>query len=411
MNIIVPTYIYTEDALLQNLSIAFDKTIKKIAPTAELIKKFPDAKLIQLQNNSLIMPGLINAHVHLEFSANKQTLKYGEFIPWLNSIIDNRDSLINDCDSACIQKAIESMLLSGTTSFGAVSSYGLDLNTVAKSPQNIVFFNEIIGSKAQMVDALFEDFKQRLTTSQNIKKENFYPAIAIHSPYSVHPILIKKAIKIAKEQNLKLSAHFLESQAELQWLRDANGSFKPFFKELLQQNVPLTTIDEFLSYFKEIPTLMTHVVKATPKELKQLAQSKHTVVHCPISNRLLGNGAINIDNLRDNNLKWICATDGLSSNYTLNLFEELKIALFMHHGQELLPLAKQLIRGVTEDAADALGLNTGQIKQGKNADMLVISLACKPDEQLPIHLILHQYNISKIYINGKLIQKEQLWKD
>ncbi len=156
---------------------------------------------------------------------------------------------------------------------------------------------------------------------------------------------------------------------------------------------------------------MTHVTKATAKELRKLATHKHTIVHCPISNRLLGNGAINIDDLQNNNLRWICATDGLSSNYTLNLFEELKIALFMHHDQELLPLAKKLIRGITKDAADALKLNSGEIKQDKNADMLVIDLTCKPNEQLPLHLILHGYNISQIYINGKLIQKEQLWKD
>ncbi len=76
----------------------------------------------------------------------------------------------------------------------------------------------------------------------------------------------------------------------------------------------------------------------------------------------------------------------------------------MHTNTPLLPLAKQLIRSVTIDAADALGLNTGAIAEGKNADMLVLDLDSAPSEELAIHLILHRYNISKIFINGKTIK-------
>ena len=71
MQIISPNYILTPDKLLKKQSIAFDKEIKKIAPLDELKQKFPHAKVITLQKNSLLMPGLINAHVHIEFSANK----------------------------------------------------------------------------------------------------------------------------------------------------------------------------------------------------------------------------------------------------------------------------------------------------------------------------------------------------
>ena len=106
--------------------------------------------------------------------------------------------------------------------------------------------------------------------------------------------------------------------------------------------------------------------------------------------------------LDEHNIRWVCATDGLSSNYELNLFEEMKIALFMHSNMPLLDLAKKLIKSVTINAADALGLNCGEIAEGKNADMLVLDLDREPNDELAIHLILHRYNISKIYINGTL---------
>jgi len=406
VKIINPNYIYQDGFILENHAIAFDKSIIKIASLAELTKLFPDAQLVTLPTNSIIMPGLINAHVHLEFSANKETLEYGNFLKWLYSVIGNRDELIGSCDTTCMKKAAQMMLESGITTYGAVSSYGMDLDTAASSAQNVVFFNELIGSQATMADPLFNDFTARLDASKSIKREGFYPAVAIHSPYSVHPILIKKALQMVKDEKLPLSAHFLESPAEKKWLEQSEGDFKKFFADFLKQEKAVSDAKEFLTHFTNVPTLMTHVVQAGNEELEILSKSKHTVIHCPISNRLLGNGAIDLAELDKHNIRWICATDGLSSNYTLNLFEEMKIALFMHNGADLLPLAKRLLQSVTKDAAEALGLNTGEIKEGKMADMLVLELTSKPNEQLPLHLLLHGYNISKIYINGKQVKGE-----
>lgn len=402
MQIITPDYILTPDTLLSNMSVAFDKKIKKIAPLKELKKEFPDAVVTKLKKNSLLMPGLINAHVHLEFSANRTKLSYGDFISWLYSVIENREELIGGCDSSCMTKAIDSMLESGITTFGAISSHGMDLQACADAKQNVIFFNELIGSQAKMADALFTDFLARLDASKSIKREGFYSGVAIHSPYSVHPILIKKALQIVKKEKLKLTTHFMESSAERDWLDKSEGDFKDFFQNLLKQNSSLSSSSEFLEHFSGHMTLLTHAIKANEEELKMLSSNGHTVIHCPISNRLLGNGALDLKKLQEHNIRWICATDGLSSNYKLDLFEEMKCALFMHSNMPLLELAKQLIRSVTKDAADALGINSGEIAEGKSADMIVLDLQSKPSDELAIHLILHRYNISKVYINGIL---------
>jgi len=402
MKIIVPHYILTSDALLQNQAIAFDKTIKKITSFDELTKLYPDAKVTTLRENSLIIPGLINAHVHIEFSANKTQLSYGDFISWLYSVIENREELIGGCKDECMQKAIDDMLDAGITSFGAISSHGLDLNVCASAPQNVVYFNELIGSQAVMADTLFGDFISRLKTSQSIKRDGFHPAVAIHSPYSVHPILIKKALQIVKDEKLKLTAHFMESKAERDWLDTNDGNFKEFFTNLLKLNYAVSDSKEFLEHFDEVPTLLTHAVETDDSELEKIAKHKHTIIHCPISNRLLGNKTLDIKALNDKSIRWIVATDGLSSNYKLDLFEEMKLSLFMHSEAPLLEFAQALFRGVTINASDALGLNAGEIKEGKNADMLVIDLDATPTKELILHLILHRYNISQVYINGEL---------
>jgi aminodeoxyfutalosine deaminase len=297
------------------------------------------------------------------------------------------------------------MLASGITTFGAVSSHGMDLQACADAPQNVVFFNELIGSQATMADALFTDFLSRLDSSKSIKREGFYPAVAIHSPYSVHPILIKKAMQIVKDDNLKLTAHFMESQAERDWLDRSEGDFKEFFGNFLKQNSAVSDSHEFLSHFEASNALLTHVVEANEEELEKIAKSNHTIIHCPISNRLLGNKTLNIKALNDKNIRWVVATDGLSSNYKLDLFEEMKMSLFMHAGAPLVGFANQLLKAVTVHAAQALGLNTGEIAEGKNADMLILDLDKEPNEELALHLILHRYNIAQVYINGKLVKE------
>ena len=402
MQIITPHFIYMKDRVSTNLSVAFDKKIQKIAPFDELIEEFPEAKVTTLRENTLLMPGLINAHVHIEFSGNKTELSYGDFMNWLYSVIENREELMNGCDEACMSRACDIMLANGITTFGAISSHAMDLEACANAKQNVVFFNELIGSQATMADALFTDFLARLDASKSIKREGFTPAVAIHSPYSVHPVLIKKALEVVKSEKLKLTAHFMESQAEREWLDSSEGAFKEFFETLLKQKNNSCNAEEFLSYFQETPTLLTHVVQADKTDLQRVKEANHTVVHCPISNRLLGNPTLNIQELNERKIRWIVATDGLSSNYKLDLFEEMKMSLFMHSNAPLREFSKALIDGVTIHAAEALGLNTGEIATGKQADMIILDLDKEPNADLAIHLILHRYNISKVYVNGKL---------
>ncbi len=400
MKIITPETILSPTEQLSGMSIAFDTHIRAIGQLHELLEQFPEAEFIETPLHSMVMPGLINPHVHLEFSGNKSTLKYGSFMEWLYSIIENREELIGNCNEQCMAKACDEMLKNGITTFGAVSSYAMDLEVAANAKQKVIFFNEVIGSQATMADTLYDDFMSRLEASQSVQREGFQAAIAIHSPYSVHPALIKRALTHATKHNLVTSAHYMESPAEKEWLETNNGAFQPFFKEFLKQEYSVNTSKEFLELFIGKPTLMTHVVQANDEELQEIAKEGHSVIHCPISNRLLGNGAIDLDKLDKNGVSWVMGTDGLSSNYALDLLEEMKIALFTHTDRDLLPLAKELLSNATINSAKVLGMNTGEIAVGREADLLVIDLEDTPSEQLPVHLLLHGYNIQHIYING-----------
>ena len=401
MRIISCKYIFIDGNFVKNKAVAFDKTIKKIAPLNELKEEFKNAEIIEYPSNTVLYPGFINPHVHLEFSANQAALNYGDFIKWLNSVIEYRQELVEKLDEELIKLKAKEMLQSGVTTFGAISSFSAELNVCKNLKQRVIYFNEIIGSNPAAVDALFGDFKNRLQESIEAKSDTLIPAIAIHSPYSVHPILIREVLKIAKEKNLITTAHFLESQAEREWLENGTGGFLEFFKNFSNTTKPINTIEGFLNAFNNCPTLFTHGVQATKEELETLNQNGHSLIHCPRSNRLLGCGRAQIEYI-DNML---LGTDGLSSNYSLSILEEMRAALMMHHKADLKKLALRLINAVTKNAAKALNLKIGKIETGYYADFAIFKLPndLKEEENsnIALHTILNCNKTQNVYIGGE----------
>jgi cytosine/adenosine deaminase-related metal-dependent hydrolase len=403
MKIIQADYTYIDGEYKKGYGVAFEEKIELVAPIDEVLQSYPSATIIESRPHSVLYPGFINTHVHLEFSTNSSTLKYGSFLPWLYSVIEHRDELLNSCDESMVANACDEMLRSGVTAFGAISSLGLELETCIKAPQRVVFFNELIGSNPQTVDTLYQDFLERFNSSSMHSKALITPAIAIHSPYSVHPIVVKKALVLAKEHNCIVSAHLLESSAEREWLDSGEGEFGDFFKTFLGQSRPTTTVDEFISVFDGYPTHFTHCVQANESELQRLSNSGHTIAHCPRSNRLLGCGRLEIERLIALNLPFSVATDGLSSNSSLNIFDELRGALMLHHLGDIHKLSKLLIRSITSIPAKILGLNVGSIEEGREADFALITLPQEPiqEEDIALWSILHTQQVSQLYIKGE----------
>ena len=387
--------------IIENGAIVFDDKIVDIGLATILEEKYSKNSFEYCGKNSLLMPGLINAHIHLEFSANKTTLMYGNFMKWLYSVIENREVLIEKATTKLISNKLKNMQKSGTTTIGAISSYGFDMEACIKSDLNVVYFTEVIGSKMDMIDTLFTDFKAKFDSAKANKNDKFIPAIAIHSPYSVHPFLIREVLKIAQEEDTIVSAHFMESKGENQWLNYSNGEFSEFFKNFLQQDKSLVKPFEFLNQFKQIKNLsFTHCVEANKDELEQINKLNASVIHCPKSNRLLNNTNLNLDYIEDINLA--IGTDGLSSNNSLNMFDEMQSALFTHTNQDLEKLAQRLLIASTKGGAKALGLNKGELSKGYDADIISIKLVddCTANN-LASSIILHTKYVENTYIKGQ----------
>ena len=407
MKIISANWVVTCDensSIIEDGAVVFDEKIIDIDTLLNIEQKYPNIKIQKLPKNSVLMPGLINSHVHLEFSANTTTLQYGNFYLWLNSVIKHREDLINKATNELIFSKLEEMKKTGTTTIGAISSYSFDIEACKKSAINTVFFCEVIGSKGDMVDTLFADFKSRLSGAKKCASKNFIPAIAIHSPYSVHPFLIRETLKLAREENFAVTAHFLESKEEYDWLHKDDGSFLEFFKNFLNQEKAVSRPFEFLNQFSKIKNLsFTHCVEANEEDLEKIKNLGASINHCVTSNRVLNNTRLDLNRL--NGIPFTVGTDGLSSNNSLSLFDELRNILMANYDKHILDFSKTLLNAATVNGAKALGLNKGVIEKDFDADMITFSLPDKINhiDDLAMHIILHTKYVENTIIGGEFV--------
>ncbi|MCH3853111.1 amidohydrolase family protein, partial [Campylobacter jejuni] len=100
----------------------------------------------------------------------------------------------------------------------------------------------------------------------------------------------------------------------------------------------------------------------------------HSITHCAFSNRLLSQKTFDLKKALKSGLNIHLGTDGLSSNISLSILDEMRASLLVHTDFDLLKLAPKLLQMATLYPAKALNLNLGEIKQGKMADFSVFEL-------------------------------------
>lgn len=395
-------------AILKNGGVRFEcnamggnNKIVEVGDFEELKAQNPQLSC-EFYKDCVLLPALSNAHIHFEFSNNKTTLQYGSFGKWLSSVISCRDGLFDEVERG-IQEAIDLQIQSGVGSVGAISSYGYDMALLDRSPLRVSLFHEAIGSNPAIIDAMYSNLLARLEESRGYQSHRFTPALALHSPYSTHKILAQKVVALAKEQDLRVSCHFLESYEELEWLTHQRGWFAEFFARFFQVSnaKPSMGVEEFLEILEGVEPLFVHCLFASEKNLDRIAKNGGTIISAPRSNRLLNGKYLDLQKLWEKGILPSFATDGLSSNYSLSLLDELRCAIFAYPELDLEFLAKELVMGVSAYPARALRNQNGVLEQGRLADFAVFEVEGIAEcTQEALQFILHAKIAKALYING-----------
>jgi cytosine/adenosine deaminase-related metal-dependent hydrolase len=328
-----------------------------------------------------VMPGLVNAHTHLELSYLRDAVPpASQFVTWIRHVIAARRTRPDPASSeilAAVDRAIDEAVGAGTAVVGDISNTLATFAPLAHSALAAVVFYELIQFAAPDPRAFVEARCRQLEALA--PTERVRCSLAAHAPYSVGP-LVFRAIREAADRVpfAPCSVHLSESEEEMAFIRTGRGPWRELLEELGVWDPawvpPGGTPVQFLhdNGFLDGRVLAVHAVHATQEDLQQLAARGATVVTCPRSNGHTGAGAPPIDDFYRSGVRVAVGTDSLASTPDLNVFAELATmrALAPH-----VP-ASRLLGSATQEGARALGFDAdyGTIEPGKRARLLAINV-------------------------------------
>ncbi len=328
-----------------------------------------------------VLPGLCNAHTHLELSYLRDEVPpASQFVTWIRGVIDARRQRPDPSGPEildAVDRAVAESVACGTAVVGDISNTLVTFGPLARSALAAVVFFEVIRFNASNPEAVVDEAVRRLDAL--VPTERVRTSLAAHAPYSVAPLVLRAIRKaVDRDPFAPCSIHVSESVEEVEFIKTAGGPWRALLEELGSWDpsweAPGGTPVDFLdnSGFLNGRVLAVHGVQMTPKDLERLAARGTTIVTCPRSNGDTGAGAPPIEDFYSAGVSVAVGTDSLASAPDLNVFAELAT---MRALAPTVPAAALLDSG-TRQGARALGFDAhyGTIEPGKLARLLAISL-------------------------------------
>jgi cytosine/adenosine deaminase-related metal-dependent hydrolase len=341
--------------------------------------------------NVAVLPGLVNAHTHLELSWMRGRIgRPAEFSDWLRSVMALRSSTdtTNEERARAIPAAIAEARAYGTALVGDISNTLRTSADLSAAEMAAVVFYELFGFNAAEADRIINDATdvlQKMPVSADVRH-----TIAPHAPYSVSPALFGRIrVALNKEPFARSSVHLGESEAEIEFLRRGTGPYRRLLEDIGKWDPswtppgcsPVEYIDQM--GFLDDRLLVVHGVHFGAIDLDRIAAKRATIVTCPRGNSATGAGASPVGEFFESDVRIAVGTDSLASVPDLNLFAEL--AEMRRLAPEV--AARRLLEAATINGARALGFESefGSIDSGKRAAVIAVELdgaALTVEEQL-----------------------------
>jgi cytosine/adenosine deaminase-related metal-dependent hydrolase len=319
-------------------------------------------------DGAAILPGLVNAHSHLEYAVYAGFGDGLEFARWLALHIERKGRLAVEEMEAIARLGAAECLTSGITTVGDLSYSGAAAPACDELGLRAIVYLEVFGPGTEQLETRFASNRDRVAGSLS---DRVALGISPHTPYTA-PLELWAA---AVELGLPVATHFAESEAEAEWTRSGRGPVA---------EIPPTSIRELAGAgLLSRSVTAAHCVHLDDEERRLLVANDVGVVHCPRSNALLGCGIAPLAELRAAGLRVGLGTDSPASTPSFDLFDELRTAIYFARARERRPdalTADDALRLATIGGARALGLDQeiGTLTPGKRADLTAVSLSGSP---------------------------------
>lgn len=329
---------------------------------------------------AVVLPGLVNAHTHLELSWLRGQVPPGsDFLGWVGQLMRARgrfESAADPVATGAVREAIAEARASGTVAVGDIANALITPPLLAEAAMPALVFHELMGFRDSDGRAAVAASRARRAA---LESRDVRVVSAPHAPFSVSPELFAAIRNEARAMAHPVtSVHVGESAAEVRLLRDGTGPWRERLEALgvwrADWTPPGRGPADYLCDLGVIAagTLVVHGVQLTEAELARLAQCDATLVTCPRSNTWVGVGAPPIARFIASGVRLAVGTDSLASAPDLNLFAEL--AELHRLAPEVPP--SRLIEAATRGGAQALQLEPrfGSIVPGVEARLVAVTV-------------------------------------
>lgn len=321
---------------------------------------------------SVILPGFVNAHTHLEYDVYAGFGDGLRFAEWIGLHVQRKARISLEDMEAIARLGALDCLGSGVTTVGDCSFSGAAATACADLGLRGIVYLEVFGADSSAIEERFEPMRERLSGLPDTVRVGISP----HAPYTCTVELYRACAELG----LPVATHLAESDDETEFLRTGRGGWQSF-AELLVPPPGTTGIRALAAAgLLNANMLAAHCVKADEEEIALLAEYDVAVAHCPRSNGFLGCGVAPLAALRDAGIRVCIATDSPASTPSFDMFDEMRAAVVGARARERRPdalTAAEALELATLGGARALGLDDsiGSLVPGKQADLFVLSLA------------------------------------
>ena len=331
----------------------------------------------------VLMPGLVNAHTHLELSyLHARIPRAACFTDWVRPLLAARRTPPDqETVEAHAADAIDEAVESGTVLFGDVSNGLAGLSALRRSRMAAHVFYELLGFNAPEPDARVAEARARIDVEHQAAERDGLEirfSLAPHAPYSVSPALFDGIRRDATAHGSPTTVHLAEGQEEVRLLADGTGPWRALLETLGvwtdTWKAPACSPVAYLQQrgFLNGSTLVVHGVQCTADDIARLRHVGATVVACPRSNAYVGAGEPPLADFYAAGVPVAFGTDSLASVEDLNLFRELAEA------RRVAPAvpARRLLESATLTGARALGFERdyGSLEPGKRAALVSVGV-------------------------------------
>jgi cytosine/adenosine deaminase-related metal-dependent hydrolase len=367
------------------------------------VGRFDDVKARNAGNavdlgEKALLPGLINAHCHLDYTCLRGKIPpQKSFTDWIRAINAEKSELSAKDYVASINDGFEEAKRFGTTTIANLTAFP-ELVAQIQPPIRTWWFAELIDIRAperadKLVDAAIEALKQ-----------NSDWGLAPHALFTASKNLFRRCEGIAQREHILLTTHLAESREETEMFRDASGPLYEFMKSI-RRSMDDCGNETPLGLFVGAPGgralphwIVAHLNELTESDFQLLerSNSKFQIVHCPRSHNYLGHSPFAFDRLRSLGFNICLGTDSLASNENLSLFDEMRV--FQKNFPQVSP--EEIFRTVTVNPARALRQENalGQIRPGFGADL--IAVPCSTSTDIFEQILAFDAPVSWAMVNG-----------